>query len=53
MSPTQRIAERLLISNLLHDLLDRGAKSAVPRATDTRTGVLVAIKALDAHVVSG
>ncbi len=31
MSPTQRIAERFLISNLLHDLLGRDAKSEVPR----------------------
>ncbi len=52
MSPTQQIADRFIISNPEQDLLGRGGMGAVYRATDTLTGELVAIKALDPRVVA-
>jgi len=51
MSPVQRIANRFEIGNSERDLLGRGGTGAVYRATDTLTGDLVAVKALDPHVV--
>ncbi len=47
MSPTQRIADRLIIGNSEQDLLGRGSMGTVYRATDTHTGELVAVKARD------
>jgi predicted ATPase len=52
MSLTQRIADRFIISNPEYDLLGRGSMGDVYRATDTHTGELVAVKALDPRVVA-
>ncbi|HSR31205.1 MAG TPA: protein kinase [Anaerolineae bacterium] len=52
MSPTQRIADRFLISNPEQDLLGRGSMGEVYRATDTHNGEPVAVKALDPRVVA-
>ena len=52
MGAAQLIGERFQIANLDTDLLGRGGMGAVYRATDTHTGELVAVKALDPHVVA-
>ena len=52
MSPTLRIADRFIISDPENDLLGRGSMGDVYRATDTHTGELVAVKALDPRVVA-
>ena len=52
MSPTQQIAGRFIIGNPEQDLLGRGSMGEVYRATDTHTGELVAVKALDPRVVA-
>ncbi len=52
MSPTQRIADRFIIDDQENDLLGRGSMGDVYRATDTHTGELVAVKALDPRVVA-
>jgi predicted ATPase len=49
----QRIAGRFEIRDPRHDLLGRGSMGKVYRATDTHTGELVAVKALDPRVVAG
>ncbi len=51
MSPSQRIGCRFRIDNLERDLLGRAGMGAVDRATDTLTGELVAVEAIDPHVV--
>src|SRR5512139_4161802 len=52
MSPSQRIADRFAINDTEKDLLGRGGMGTVYRATDTLTGELVAVKALDPQVVA-
>jgi hypothetical protein len=47
------IAHRFVIGDMEKDLLGRGGMGAVYRATDTRTGELVTVKALDPHVIAG
>ena len=51
MDPGQLIGGRFRIDNLEQDLLGRGGMGAVDHATDTLTGEIVAVKALDPHVV--
>ncbi len=53
MSAGQTLAARFRIADLERDLLGRGAMGKVYRATDSHTGELVAIKALDPAVVGG
>jgi serine/threonine protein kinase len=52
MSPTQRIADRFVISNPEKDLLGQGSMGDVYQATDTHSGKTVAVKALDPRVVA-
>jgi predicted ATPase/predicted Ser/Thr protein kinase len=52
MMASQLIGSRFRIDDLEHDLLGRGGMGAVYRGTDTHTGDLVAVKALDPHVVA-
>jgi serine/threonine protein kinase len=49
---SQTIAGRFEIRDPEHDLLGRGSMGDVYRATDTHTGELVAVKALDPGVVA-
>ncbi|MCL7455479.1 MAG: serine/threonine protein kinase, partial [Anaerolineae bacterium] len=49
---SRRIANRFEIRDPEQDLLGRGSMGDVYRATDTRTGELVAVKALDPRVVA-
>ena len=46
MTPAQLIANRFE----LHDLLGRGGMGDVYRATDTQTGEIVAVKALNLEI---
>src|SRR5512135_3764285 len=52
MSTSQLICGRFRIDDLEHDLLGRGWMGSVCRATDTLTGEIVAVKALDPGVVA-
>jgi serine/threonine protein kinase/tetratricopeptide (TPR) repeat protein len=52
MSPSQRIADRFVITNPEQDLLGRGSMGDVYRATDAHTGEPVAVKALDPRAVA-
>jgi serine/threonine protein kinase len=51
VSASRRIANRFEIRNPEHDLLGRGSMGDVYRATDTHTGELVAVKALDPGIL--
>jgi serine/threonine protein kinase len=51
MNADQTIATRFKIANLEKDMIGRGVMGKVYRATDSQTGELVAIKALDPSVV--
>jgi serine/threonine protein kinase len=50
MSPNQTIAQRFTINDLEKDLLGRGGMCDVYRATDTQTGEIVAVKALNHEI---
>jgi non-specific serine/threonine protein kinase len=52
MSANRQIGSRFRVNDLEHDLLGRGGMGKVYRATDTQTGELVAVKALDPQVVA-
>jgi len=52
MGASQLIANRFRIHDLNQDLLGRGGMGEGYRATDTQTGALVAVKALDPQVVA-